>query len=304
MSDSLGVCILTYNSAKCISSALQTIAEHDCGLPLRVIVVDNQSVDGTVALVRERFPGIEVIETGANLGYAKGNNIGARRLIRDGCSHVVFLNPDVVLCPGCLRRMYENLRADRAAGCTAPVLAGYENRSYRKRPDAFQKFVLYGVLKKLPLFRALLKPVFNRSLDSHFFPRTVKDGEEVYSVTGSCLMIKTAAFLDIGGLDENTFLFEEELILTERLHGKKWRVIASPSAKCAHDTGHSMPKSLAVEFRYFLESERYLISEYYRWPAAKRFLWRLARETEYLLLRANDAVQALWKSPRGRPDPR
>ncbi|HYW41364.1 MAG TPA: glycosyltransferase family 2 protein [Bryobacteraceae bacterium] len=300
MSDSVGVCILTYNSAKYISGALQSTAGHDCGLPLRVIVVDNQSVDGTAALVRKRFPGIDVIETGANLGFAKGNNIGARRLIQDRCSYVVFLNPDARPSPGCLRRMYDNLCADAVAGCTAPAVVGVENRSYRRRPKAFQKFVIYGALRKLPLFRTLMKPILNCALDRHYFPATVKDGEEVYSVAGSCMMIKTAAFLDIGGLDENTFLFEEELILAERLQKKNWRVIASPSAKCAHNAGHSMPKSLAVEFRYFLESERYLISEYYHWSAPKRLMWRLARETEYLLLRANGALQSLRKKPRAR----
>ncbi len=98
------IVVLTWNrrvdTLECLRS-LARITEPE----VRVILVDNGSSDGTVEAVREEFPGIELIETGENLGYTGGNNMGIRRALDLGADYVLILNNDTVVAPGFVREL-------------------------------------------------------------------------------------------------------------------------------------------------------------------------------------------------------
>ena len=77
-SDSLAIIIVTYNSAQEIDACLESLVGHTAPFPTTITVVDNASPDGTAAHVRERWPAVQVIESGGNLGFARANNLGIR----------------------------------------------------------------------------------------------------------------------------------------------------------------------------------------------------------------------------------
>ena len=83
---------------------------------LRLLVVDNGSTDGSEAALRARFPGLELLQTGENLGFAGGNNAGIRRALEGGADHVLLLNNDTTVDPGFVTAMVDAARANPRAG--------------------------------------------------------------------------------------------------------------------------------------------------------------------------------------------
>src|SRR5262252_1879852 len=103
MPSGASVIILTYNGRRWLPACLDALAAQRGAPPFDVIVVDNGSTDGSAAFVRERWPAVRVVETGANLGFAAGNNAGAREARGDW---LVFLNNDTAPEPDWLARLY------------------------------------------------------------------------------------------------------------------------------------------------------------------------------------------------------
>jgi len=127
------VIVVTYNSARYIDGLLDSLPAAAVDLTLRVIVVDNGSADDTVQRARDH-PDVMCVETGANLGYAGGINVGRRHAGQRGA--LAVLNPDLVLEPGALREMLGALD-DPAVGVVVPMLldfAGHLYPSLRREP--------------------------------------------------------------------------------------------------------------------------------------------------------------------------
>ncbi len=128
------VIVVTYNGMRWLDRCFGSIAASE--LPLRTVVVDNGSTDGTVEALREKHPSAEIIETGENLGFGKANNIGIRRAMDAGCDYVYLLNQDAWVDPDTIGRLVEVQLANPDYFILSPVqLAGD-----RKKPDAgFQR---------------------------------------------------------------------------------------------------------------------------------------------------------------------
>ena len=127
------VVVVTYNSARDIVGLLESLPAAAGELTLRTVVVDNGSADATVDLVRA-FPGVTCVETGTNLGYAGGINVG--RDHAGDYTALLVLNPDTVLEAGALREMFSALD-DPRVGIVAPMLldvSGHRCASLRRDP--------------------------------------------------------------------------------------------------------------------------------------------------------------------------
>src|SRR6185436_15540595 len=104
--DSLAIIIVTYNSAQEIDACLQSLVGHTGPFPTTITVVDNASKDGTASRVRQKWPSVEVIDAGANLGFARANNLGIRATSSD---YVLLMNPDTVAPPGAIQTLVRGL---------------------------------------------------------------------------------------------------------------------------------------------------------------------------------------------------
>ena len=117
----LAVVVLAWNARAeipgCFESLRTEVRPGDA-----VLVVDNGSSDGTVDAVRRAHPWAEVLENGANLGYAAGNNAGIRRALERGFPWVWVLNPDTVVQPGAVEALLAAAAADPSAGALQPLL--------------------------------------------------------------------------------------------------------------------------------------------------------------------------------------
>ena len=107
------ICVLNWNRREDTLRCLRSLEGSGAA---GVVVADNGSIDGSVEAIRDAFPGVELVETGANLGFSGGNNAGIRRALERGADWVVLLNNDAELEPGALEAF--------AAAPPAGVLAG------------------------------------------------------------------------------------------------------------------------------------------------------------------------------------
>jgi GT2 family glycosyltransferase len=255
---SVGVCVLNWNTRVSLLRCIGQLIEKAGLAPVQIVVVDNASEDGSAAAIRRHFPSVTLLASSENLGYSRGNNLGAAYLVERGYPHLLFLNPDVVLERDALIQMLDVLTADPSTGCVGGVPVrpgGRARRAARNRPGLIEKLVLYG-----PLARICGAPFADRHI---LRASEIRNGQTVYAIYGAACLFRTEAFVVAGGFDEEFFLFEEEFVMAERLGAHGWRVAAC-LATYLHEEAAGTRQ---IPFRrrvWLLRSEFRLLRKYWR----------------------------------------
>jgi GT2 family glycosyltransferase len=217
--------VVTYDALPWIEPCLESVRG------LETVVVDNGSIDGTIALVRERFPEARVVEQ-ENRGLAAGWNRG---IAETSGSYVLLLNADAWLVADALELLVRFADATPQAAVVAPRLLnpdGTLQRSVRGFPTLWRLSTEYFFLRKLAPRSQLL----NSFYAGGFRHDAVRDAD---FVMGACMLVRRAAIDDVGLLDEDFFLFSEETDWCRRFREAGWRVVFYPGADCIHVGGAS-----------------------------------------------------------------
>jgi N-acetylglucosaminyl-diphospho-decaprenol L-rhamnosyltransferase len=275
----VAICVLNWNAGEALVDCLQSLQAGHCPIRTDIVVVDNASMDCSVDLARQRFPEIPVIVNSYNMGYAAGNNVGARHLIERGCEFLIFINPDVILEPGSHAALIRTLLRNPKAGCAGGVSTTTPPRGVstaaRTRPSGLEKLVYYGPLNRIGAIKRLCR--------EHFLnPDSLVEGATVYAVSGACIAFRTEAFRQIGGFDEKTFLYEEEFIVAERLLAREWQTVLSKEARYLHVHGLSTGRIPYRRRLHFIASEQYLLRDYYQWSPVTCSVLKIHRYIEWL----------------------
>jgi GT2 family glycosyltransferase len=196
---------------------------------LEVVVVDHGSTDGTLGLVRERFPDARVIEQG-NDGYGAGLNAGFRA---SSPRYWLVLNSDAWVVDGAVDRLVAFADAHSDAAVVAPRLRnpdGTLQRSVRGFPTLWRLATEYFFLRKLAPRSHALNAFYAGDFD-HGTARAVE------WVMGSCFLVRRSAVDQVGLLDEDFFLFSEETDWFYRFREAGWSVWFTPDAEAVHVGG-------------------------------------------------------------------
>jgi len=203
----------------CLSSLQEGATPMDCAL----LVVDNNSSDGSQDLIRRRFPEIELISNGENLGFARANN----QAIEQSRTHFyIFLNPDTHVSTGALSMMLQEVKIHPTVDAVGPALLKGENR-YQ---ISFGRSVSFGsqVIQK-----CFLNPYYYLRLKRGL------DKKEVGWLSGACLLVRREALERVGLFDEKFFLYFEDIDLCMRIRRSGQRLIYLPTARVFHKGGAS-----------------------------------------------------------------
>src|SRR3954463_13660120 len=122
----LSIIIVTFNSAAHVEACLRSLIEHPPRTDHDIVVVDNASRDGTAAAIRARWSGVRVIDAGANLGFARANNLGIRQSFGP---LILLLNPDTVSPVGAIDSMVASLDERPDVAIVGPRLIDAEGRA-------------------------------------------------------------------------------------------------------------------------------------------------------------------------------
>ena len=263
----VGVVTVTYASASTIADCLTALPTGALGA---VVVVDNSSPDGTVAVVESlALPGVTLVRR-PNLGFGAGNNAGVAAL-PPAVEHVLFLNPDAVIAPRDVERLAAYLDAHPSVAMVAPRLykGGAPIHSAGRTPTP-----LTEIKPLLP--RALGRWLTDRRLD----PSYDVTGE-VGAVEGACMMARRSMLEAVGGFDERFFLFFEELDLARRFRERGWSVHLVADAAAEHlvaasrsTTSHgARPESVRSQAKFFTKWGDSAVLAV--WPRVARASWWL-----------------------------
>ena len=190
----IAVVILNRNRREDTLACLRSVAASSLR-DFKVLLLDNDSQDGTPAAVREQFPEVTVIETGGNLGYAAGNNIGLRWAEEHGVDYAFLLNEDTIVAPDCLERLVAAAVANPNAAFLGPLVYHFSE------PDVIQS--AGGVISDD--WR-----LSHRGQDQRNRGRFITV-EPVQWVTGCSILISVAALARVGLLDPSFFIYSEEV---------------------------------------------------------------------------------------------
>ncbi len=230
------IVIVSYNTRdETISAVRSAIAATSASV--EIVVVDNGSLDGSVAALRSEFPDITVIDAGANLGFAAGVNLGVES---SSAPLIVLLNPDTEVLPGAIDALVEFSDVHPENGL-------YGGRTLR--PDgSTDPSSCWGemTLWSLTSFALGLSTVFKRS--PIFDPESLGTWErdsvrEVPIITGCLLLTTRARWESLGGMDERFFLYGEDADFSHRARAAGLRPVIVPDATIVHAVGGSTASS-------------------------------------------------------------
>ena len=230
----ISVVIVTYECRELVRECLRALPASLDDVAYQVVAVDNASLDGTAETIRREFPSVRVIESPANVGFARANNLG---IAASGGDLILLLNPDTVPLPGSLAGVVRFLDAAPQVGIAAPRLVYPDGRD-QKTARAFPTpaAALFGR-------RSLLRRVFPRNRWSRrYLLADIASTTTPYAVdwvSGAALMVRRAAVAAAGGLDEGFFMHWEDADLCRRVKDAGFQVYAVPSATLIHHEGGS-----------------------------------------------------------------
>lgn len=245
----LSVVVVSWNTRELLDDCLASIPGAVGDLSHQVIVVDNASSDGSAAMVRERHPGVELIESGSNLGFTRGNNLAFPRC--DG-EFVLLLNPDTVCPPGSLAALVAFARDRDGLGACGPTLVdetGAPTITWGNEPSPrFHLLELLGPLRSLS--PALKRLTFVRTPHPDAPPRRVD------YVAGACLLMPRAVLEEIGPLDERFFMYFEETDWCRRAREAGYAVWHAAGIEVAHLEGRAAARASRFSLTQFHHSLR------------------------------------------------
>ncbi|MBT6618972.1 MAG: glycosyltransferase, partial [Gemmatimonadetes bacterium] len=229
----LSVVFLSYNTRDLTEQALRTVLDAAEGMAVEVFVADNASVDGSAEMVAEKFPQVKLIRNESNVGFAAGNNVALRRVVGE---YVLIINTDTIVRRDTLSAMVDFLDAHPEAGaCGCKILdpdGTLQLDSRRGFPTPLAAFCKMSGLSRLFPDHPVISHYHMTYLDPE---RT----EEVEVISGSCMMVRKTAMDQVGLLDEDYFMYGEDIDWCYRIHQAGWKIYYVPTTEIIHFRGES-----------------------------------------------------------------
>ncbi len=229
----LDIIIVSYNTAKYTKRAIQSIYTETKETSFNIVVVDNNSPDNSVEVIRNHFPDIQLIESKKNLGFAGGVNLGAKAVNSD---YILLLNPDTVILDGAIDKLMNFAQKESNAGIWGGVTLNNDlslNPNNARARISF-KTLLFSATGLSKIFRSSC--FFNHDNYGCWDRKSVR---HVDVITGCFFLTKRSLWEELEGLDETFFMYAEEADYCIRAIKKGYQPIVTPDARIIHHGGVS-----------------------------------------------------------------
>jgi len=227
--DGMKVTFITvaYKTPGLLRQLFKGIERAKFSFPHEYLLINNAPGDGTSESIQNRFPWVTVTDAPHNLGFGAGNNLAARNARGE---YLMMLNPDITVFPGEMERLLAFADVHPETGIVGPKLLN---------PDqSIQHWFYRFPTPAIPLYRRTpigRLPPAKRALERYLMHDVSADeSHEVDGFFGSAMLVRRAAFEDIGGFDERFFMYFEDIDFCRRAWGKGWRIRYTPAASFVH----------------------------------------------------------------------
>ena len=266
----LSIVIVNYNVREFLHHALVSLQKAMKGIRGEIIVVDNASDDGSIEMVRRRFPKVLLVASKSNLGFAKANNIGLKQARG---KYILLINPDTLVQEDTLQvmiRFFEENPDVGLAGCKIMNPDGtFQLACRRSFPAPWAAFTkMTGLSTLFPGSR-----LFGRYNLTYLNP---DETYEIDAVSGSFLMVRREAYEQVGGLDEDFFMYGEDLDWCYRIQRSGWKNYYVHSTQIIHYKGESTKRSNLNEIRTFYQAMHLFVQKHLSSSLVFVFLIRFA----------------------------
>ena len=244
--------LVSFNTRDFTLRALEALQSAARDLNVEIWVVDNGSSDHSIAHIRAQFPGVQLIEAGANLGFGAANNLAMERARGD---YFLLLNTDAFLEINALRELIRAAKRHPRAAVIAPRVRnadGSRQKSAWPFPTPAQSWNenlgLGGLARRLaPRFTQ------NNSPD--------EEGEVPWAI-GACLLVRRAAYEQVGGFDALFWMYAEEVDWQKTMRESGWTVVFAPAATVTHLGGASGAGNARVSAEFYRSMEHYTLKHH------------------------------------------
>lgn len=263
----ISIIIVNYNVKEYLEQALVSIKKSLANFSYEIFVVDNASVDGSVAHIRRRFPEVKLIPLTENVGFGRANNMAIKEARGE---YVVLINPDTVVEEATfseLVRFFEDYQNAGAVTCKIIDANGSFSIDCRHSIPtpmiAFWKVI--GFSRLFPRSK-----IFAKYNLTYMDENTVS---EVPAISGSFMMIKKEVLDRVGGFDERFFMYCEDIDLCHRINEEGFKIYYVPSTQIVHYKGESTKKDNLDYIKTFHQSLYQFFQKYYGRSHILLFRW-------------------------------
>lgn len=233
MKPTVAIIIVNWNGKADTLECLASLRE-DTYASKQIIVVDNGSTDDSVAAIRSEYPDATILETGHNLGFTGGNNVGIRHALELGTKYVYLLNNDTKVEPNALTALVKALAANPQYGLVTPVI------HYFDRPDE-----AWFAGSQMDLLRGTAVH------DNSRVPARTDAPSEIPWASGCAMLIRAEVTGQLGGFDERYFLNWEDVDLCLRVRALGKSIGLVPTARIYHKVGRSFASASSSGGHYY-----------------------------------------------------
>ncbi|MBM3707304.1 MAG: glycosyltransferase family 2 protein [Actinobacteria bacterium] len=228
----ISIIVVSFNSADLLKDCLTSLFENPLKNSFEILVVDNASRDGSAEMVKKNFPKVRLIENNKNVGFAAANNLAIKS---SQSEYILLINSDCQVYGTSLDSMVSFMSRYEKAGIAGPKIINSDGSiqfSCRRFPsifDAGMHTLLTNIAPDNPFSRRY--KLIDIKRDEPF---------EVDWVSGSCMLIRRKALTDTGYMDENYFMYVEDIDICYQMWKKGWKVFYYPYAEILHHVGGSI----------------------------------------------------------------
>jgi len=273
----VGIIIVTFNHIQLTLECLDSLSRLDYP-NLQIILVDNNSTDGTPATIRARYPAVQVVAQTENLGFAAGNNCGIQIALAQNCAYLVLLNNDTIVAPSLVREIIAAFESDARVGIVGPRVCYY---------DAPTKIWFGG--GKIEWREAQVSRLL---VDEEDTPNDLAQSADY--VAGAALGVKRAVIEKIGMLDPNFYFYFEEVDWCWRAQAGGYEIRLIPRCLVRHHVSATIGVDSPATTYYMTRNAFLFFGKNFR-GFQKWWAWSV------IAFRELRVILALTLKPRNRP---
>jgi hypothetical protein len=236
------IVLLNWNSQAMTEECVRSLQAMEGG-SFEILIVDNGSKDGSAEYLRSRFPDVEVIANGRNLGFTGGCNVGMRRALERGVEYVLLVNNDTIVNKIFLTELMAEAERNPRAGMISPKIY------YFDIPDR-----IWWAGGAFSLWQGVPRHLGWKEIEAGRYEKA----QPIDWATGCGILVRAAALQESGLFDDKIFANGEDLDLSLRMRNLGWQIIYAPTAKMWHKEGFATRRNVGEHVRKFTATRNVL----------------------------------------------
>ena len=280
----ISVVILNFNTLNLTKLCLESLKRSKLGsYTIEIIVCDNESTDGTLEMVKKEFPDVVRIQNKGNIGFAAGNNPGIKKAKG---RYVLLLNSDTEVEPNAIRSMIEFMDTHPKAGaatCKLLLMDGtMDPACHRGLPTPWNACMYYAKLEKL-------FPKVQLFSGYHQLYKDLSTMHEVDCISGAFFLVRREVVETIGLLDEDYFMYGEDIDWAYRIKKADWQIWFNPNVIVLHKKkqsgrSHSNRERRTRTQTFFITYNKLFYTKHYEKKYPRFITWLVYRTFDLQLL--------------------